>query len=72
MNQVSTNANLDRVGRQHGLDGVVCHNPSQGLTVPVGVMTATLEAIIGAIYLDSGKDIASVQSVMATLGLAPT
>ncbi len=33
-------------------------------------MTATLEAILGAVYLDSGLD--AVKGVMRTLGLVPT
>lgn len=34
-------------------------------------MTATLEGIIGGVWLDSGKNISAVKNVMLTLGLVP-
>lgn len=34
-------------------------------------MTATLEAIIGAVWLDSGKNIDAVKNMMLTVGLVP-
>ena len=34
-------------------------------------MTATLEAIIGAVWLDSGKKVSAVKNMMLTLGLVP-
>ena len=69
MQTVAVNANLDRVARQRGLDKFVFRNGAQGYTVPTKVMTATLEAIIGGVWLDSSKDINAVKKVMMTLGL---
>ena len=34
-------------------------------------MATTVEAILGAVYLDMEKDIEAVQSVVRALGLAP-
>ena len=67
MQSVGSNANLDRVGRVHGLDAFICRNPAQtGYISPI-TMTATVEAILGAVYLDGGID--HVSQVMQTLGL---
>ena len=70
MQQVGSNANLDRMGRLHGLDAFVCRNPAQAGQISPVTMTATVEAILGAVYLDSGID--DVSRVMQTLGLVST
>lgn len=67
--EVGSNPNLDRVGRQTGLLAFVSKNPSQGNSVSFATMTATVEAVIGAVYLDS--DMTAVKKVLSTLGLAP-
>ena len=67
MQQVGSNTNLDRAGRLYGLDAFVCRNPSQGAYVSPITMAATVEAILGAVYLDGG--INNVSQVMQTLGL---
>lgn len=69
LSQVASNANLDRIGRQHGLQRFVNSNPSQGQVVSPITMAATVEAILGAVYLDSNLDM--VGEVMRTLGLVP-
>lgn len=68
--QVGSNANLDRVGRAHGLDGLICRNPAQGGQISQVTMTATMEAILGGVYLDGG--INHVSQVMQTLRLVST
>ena len=68
--RIGSNANLDHVGRLHGLDAFVCRNPAQGNHISPITMTATVEAILGAVYLDGG--IESVSQVMETLGLVST
>ncbi|KAL9070902.1 MAG: hypothetical protein Q9161_004544 [Pseudevernia consocians] len=69
LSQVASNANLDRIGRQRGLQRFVNGNPSQRQVVSPITMAATMEAIIGAVYLDN--DLEQVWEVMQTLGLVP-
>lgn len=69
LSEVATNANLDRVGRERGLQRFVNNNPSQRHVVSPITMAATMEAILGAVYLDS--DLEKVGEVMQTLGLVP-
>lgn len=64
---VGSNTNLDRIGRENGLDMYINTNPSQGRTISPVTMTATVEAVLGAVYLDSGMD--DVKQVMEKLGL---
>ncbi|EON64602.1 hypothetical protein W97_03835 [Coniosporium apollinis CBS 100218] len=66
---VGSNTNLDSVGRRNGLNSFVEGNPSQQGVVPPNTMAATVEAILGAVFLDSGLE--SVAEVMETLGLVP-
>ena len=67
---VGSNVNLTTVGRRNGLDMLINKNPSDK-SGPVGHITvaATVEAIIGAVYLDG--DMVSVTQVMQNLGLVP-
>lgn len=67
---VASNDNLVRVGRLHWLDNFICGNPSQAGYIPPKTMADTVEAILGAVYLDGG--IQCVGQVMKTLGLVPT
>ncbi|OGM50308.1 RNAse III [Aspergillus bombycis] len=57
-------------GFQKGLDRYLYVNPSQGGAVSDKVMATTVEAILGAVYIDSGENIQAVRSVVAELGLA--
>lgn len=68
--RVGSNANLDRIGRLYGLDDFICRNPAQLGFVSPNTMASTVEAILGAVYLDGG--ITYVSQVMQTLGLVPT
>ncbi len=69
LSQVASNANLDRIGRQRGLHRYVNSNPSQRQVVSPITMAATMEAILGAVYLDNNLE--KVWEVMQTLGLVP-
>ena len=64
-----SNVNLAITGRNHGLDGFVNKNPSQGNTVSNNTIAQTVEAILGAVWIDS-KNMATVHEVMKTVGLA--
>ena len=68
LSDVGSNTNLNTIGRTNGLDTLINKNPSE-LDDYVGPSTVatTVEAIIGAVYLDS--DMESVTGVMRNLGL---
>ncbi|KAL9026665.1 MAG: hypothetical protein Q9196_004703, partial [Gyalolechia fulgens] len=66
--QVASNQNLNQIGNTTGLNAFVIlagAQAGQG-TIPPATMAATVEAIIGAVYLDS-KSINTVMAVMVTL-----
>ncbi|KAL8657666.1 MAG: hypothetical protein Q9226_001696 [Calogaya cf. arnoldii] len=65
--RVGSNNNLNSIGNQAGLHTFI--NRAGGVTAisPV-TMTATVEAILGAVYLDGGMQ--AVKDVMQTLHLA--
>lgn len=67
MSSLTSNANLDRVGRDLGLTRFISNNPSQHNVVNPTTMTATVEAIIAAAYLDGGVEAAN--AVINTFGL---
>lgn len=70
VSDVGSNANLDMIGRTNGLDPLINKNPSEkDANVGAITMAGTVEAIIGAVYLDG--DMKSVTHVMQTLGLMP-
>ncbi|PYH69420.1 ribonuclease III domain-containing protein [Aspergillus vadensis CBS 113365] len=64
----ASNVNLALVGRRMGLDKVVIVNPSQAGMVSDKVMANTVEALIGAVYLDSNS-VDAVRPVLAAMGL---
>ena len=68
--RVGSNANLDRVGRLRWLGDFICGNPAQAGYISPKTMSDTVEAILGAVYLDGG--IHKVSQVMQNLGLVPT
>lgn len=65
----AANENLWRIGFAKNLDIFIHLNPSSGGVVQDRLMATTMEAILGAVYLDSGKDIAAVLRVVINLGL---
>ena len=67
---VGSNRNLDGVGRTLDLDALVNNNRSQGNVISAITMTATVEAILGAVFLDAGQDLEAVKSVMTRFNLA--
>lgn len=69
VSSVGANANLATIGLQHSLDRFVVGSPGSGGVVSAGIMASTVEAILGAAYLDAG--ITAVVQIMRTLGLGP-
>ncbi len=73
VSSVGTNENLDIVGRRHGLSRLINDNPAQrakGEGISPLTMAGTVEAIIGAVYIDGGMR--AVSGVMQNLGLMPS
>ena len=69
--QVANNTNLSTIGRQNGLAAYINTNPSQEGLISEKTLTNTVEALLGAVYLDSGNDLNAVKLVMRALGLGP-
>ncbi|EAW12147.1 putative RNAse III [Aspergillus clavatus NRRL 1] len=65
-----SNPNLAAKGFKVGLEQHILANPSQQGLVSHGVMANAVEAILGAVYLDSNLNTQAVRSAMACLGLA--
>ena len=65
---IASNNNLATVGFRNGIDVAMNKNPSQYGQVSPDVMATTVEAIIGAIYLDAGNFFA-VKQAMTKLGV---
>jgi ribonuclease-3 len=63
----NTNPYLAAIGRNNGIEMFINKNPSQGGSVSIKTMATTIEAIIGAIYLDSNSFVA-VRAALARLG----
>lgn len=64
---MADNVNLDNVGKRVGLQDFINKSPGQ-LSVAKQTMSATVEAILGAVFLDSGG-LDAVGNVMDILGL---
>jgi len=60
---------LSQVAQESGLVKYVTKNPSQQGNVPQETAASTLEAVVGAVYLDCGKDISTVKRVFEAINL---
>ncbi|KGO73438.1 hypothetical protein PITC_085760 [Penicillium italicum] len=63
------NVYLGKQGFDLGIDKLVVKNPSQPEIMP-SVMATTMEAIVGAVYLDCNQQISPCADVMTALGLS--
>lgn len=70
MSEKASNAYLAQRGFSTGLAECIYNNPSQGNTIYPGPMASTVEAIIGAVFNDSGENITAVEGVMEALGIS--
>lgn len=67
--RTANNASLAKAGFLKGLDRFIHLNPSARGHVTDNLMATTVEAVIGAVYLDSGYDIAVARKVIIRLGI---
>lgn len=68
-NTRGSNYRLGQIGFARGINSFILLNPSLRGTVPQNLMATTVEAILGAVYLDSQRDISAVLRVVIRLGL---
>ncbi|OQD75521.1 hypothetical protein PENDEC_c007G02304 [Penicillium decumbens] len=68
----ATNQNLAQIGFTLGLDVYIQLNPSAQGVVPGRLMATTIEAIIGAVYLDCNKNIMVIRPLILHLRVIPT
>ena len=64
-----SNDSLKRLGGSLGLNVYFRLNPSGQGVVPKAMMATTMQAIVGAVYLDSGKDMAITLALVNRLGI---
>ncbi|KAJ5611808.1 hypothetical protein N7528_008913 [Penicillium herquei] len=69
LSKKANNENLASIGFAFGLDKLIILNPSAQGVVPKRLMATTVEALIGAVYLDSQKSIQATLGVIKALGL---
>ncbi|KAJ5815931.1 hypothetical protein N7447_008164 [Penicillium robsamsonii] len=69
--KVASNNNLRDRAIAIGLDHFLVKNPGQwGVMAGINVMAGAMEAIVGAVYYDSNKNLDDCERVMAALGLS--
>ncbi|PYI36385.1 ribonuclease III [Aspergillus indologenus CBS 114.80] len=70
VSRIAGNANLAQRGFELGLDQYIVKNPSQGNYVADKLMATTVEAIVGAVFLETNWDQEALQRAVNALGLA--
>ncbi|KAJ6108305.1 hypothetical protein N7523_009628 [Penicillium sp. IBT 18751x] len=71
-NTRATNENLAQIGFALTLNAQLQLNPAAQGVVPARLMATSIEAIIGAVYLDSKRDIMVTRRLVAHLRVMPT
>ncbi|KAL8396659.1 hypothetical protein RB594_003647 [Gaeumannomyces avenae] len=69
LSAAGANDSLAALRARFGLDRSVTKNPSQRGEVPRVTLASTVEALIGAVWVDSGNQFDQVQSVLRALQL---
>ncbi|KIA75658.1 RNAse III [Aspergillus ustus] len=67
--RLASNNNLAARGFALGIDRYILNNPSNQGAVPISLMATTMEAILGAVFLDNGESLAAVKLVIIQFGL---
>ncbi|KAH8727339.1 ribonuclease III domain-containing protein [Phaeosphaeriaceae sp. PMI808] len=66
------NRKLSQVAQESGLVNYVVKNPCQQGDVPQETAASTVEAVVGAVYLDCGNDMPTIKRVLEALNLYQT
>ncbi|GAB1317181.1 Ribonuclease 3 [Madurella fahalii] len=69
LSEIGSNRSLERVGRRLGLDKFVVQTPSKDGHVSLLGLATTVEALIGAVWIDSGYDFSQAQRVIQALDI---
>lgn len=69
LNTHATNAHLAGIFDNLGLDAFIQLNPSAQGVIPERLKATTIEAIIGAVYLDCNKDIMTIRQLILHLNI---
>ena len=69
MRTTASNNNLTAVGRVHQINNIIQANASQGGTIGDRAIATAMEALIGAVYLDSGKNMIITAAFIEALDL---
>lgn len=62
------NTKLSQVAQRSGISSYITKNPCQSGLVPQETAASTIEALVGAVYLDSGEDISTVKKALKAIG----
>lgn len=65
----ASNRSLESVAKHFGIDGYVINNPCQGDKVARTTLASTVEALLGAVWLDTGRDYAKVRDIVHDWGI---
>ncbi|KXX72788.1 Ribonuclease 3 [Madurella mycetomatis] len=68
--EIGSNRSLQDIGRQVGLDEFVIRDPTNDGPVSLSQLATTVEALIGAVWIDSGYDFAQAQRVIQALRIS--
>lgn len=66
---MTSDQNFADVGRQLGLFACLNLNPNNRVDASKEIMAAVVEAIFGAVYLDSNESVDDVRKVMNRMGI---
>lgn len=67
VSHASNNSNLSKLGQRFGLESLINSNPCQQGSVSESQVADTVEALVGAVYVDGGED--ACEGVLEKLGL---
>ncbi|KAJ5031714.1 ribonuclease III domain-containing protein [Bipolaris maydis] len=61
------NKRLKEIAQRSGISDCITKNPSQNGQVPQETAASTVEALVGAVYIDCGEDISRVHQVLEAI-----
>ncbi|KAK3661231.1 hypothetical protein LTR56_000354 [Elasticomyces elasticus] len=72
VSSIGSNSNLASVARDCDIEPCIITHPGHRGAVSAATLSTTVEAILGAIYLDSDKSMTEVRGTMRVFGLMPS